>query len=110
MGKILRSLDTITDADTAEKIRAMVRGDLDPRTVSERTDAWARACHHPPGQDELTLHAADELLGTYGVEGWSSEDGRTGVSYCNTGDTYGRTLFLVRGRFMVSDLGAQAGH
>jgi hypothetical protein len=110
MSRTLRSLERITDKETADKIRGMIDGDTDPRDVSERADAHARACYHDPGRDVLILYAADELLGTYGVEGWPTNGGRDGVSYCNTGDTYAATLFLVRGRFMVSDLGTRAGH
>ncbi len=110
MSRIQKSLERITDADTAEKIASMIAGDTDPREVSERADAYARACYHPPGRDLLIMYAADELLGTCGVEGWADEDGRDGVSYCNAGDTYDATLFLVRGRFRVSDLGSVVGH
>jgi hypothetical protein len=107
--KLRASLERITDADTAARIVRFIDGDEDPRSVPE-TDAWVRACYHEPGADEQALHAADVLLGTYGVEGWASDDGRSGVSYCNAGDTYEPTLFLVRGRFRVSDLGTAVGH
>jgi hypothetical protein len=110
MSRIQKNLERITDADTAAKIASMIHGDTDPRDVSERTDAYARRCYHDPGRDLLVLHAADELLQTCGVEGWSTNGGRDGVSYCNNGDTYAPTLFLVRGRFRVSDLGSVAGH
>jgi len=104
-----KRLETITDAETAERIARIIDGDEDPRDVPE-TDAWVRSCYHEPDHEEQAIHAADVLLGTYGVEGWASEDGRSGVSYCNTGDTYAPTLFLVRGSFRVTDLGTVVGH
>ncbi len=110
MSTIQKNLERITDADTAAKIASMIRGDTDPLTVGTRADAYARQCYHEPGRDLLILYAADELLGTCGIEGWADEDGRDGVSYCNAGDTYDATLFLVRGRFRVSDLGTVVGH
>lgn len=107
MSTIRKKLETITDADTAARIARFISGREDPRSVPE-TDAWVRSCYHEPDEDEQALHAADVLLGTYGVEGWADDDGRSGVSYCNTGDTYEATLFLVDGRFLVTDLGTVA--
>lgn len=96
------SLLKITDEPTAAVILGMMRGELDPCEVSERTDQWERACYHRPSDAELILHAADELLETCGVEGWAhSDDFTRGVSYCNTGDMYALTLALVDGDFQV---------
>lgn len=33
-------------------------------------------------------------LGDFGVEGWATSDGRTGVSYLNFGDTYAASLIV----------------
>ncbi len=101
----LANLKRITDEDTARRILSMIDGDTNPREVSEAADRWARQCYNEPWRDELIMCAADELLGTYGVEGSADEDGRDGWSYCNTGDTYAPTLFLDHGTFRVSSLG-----
>jgi len=101
----LRNLLRITDSDTAARILDMIDGRADPCKVSPACAAWVRQCLHPPEWDEQVLCAADELLGTYGVEGVADVDGLDGVSYCNTGDTYEDTLFLDHGRFRVSSLG-----
>lgn len=92
-----RYLLEICDSDTADKILAMIAENLDPREVSESCDAWVRQCYHDPPHDAQVLHAANELLEMHGVEGWpaSHSDLRLGVSYCNTGDLYARTLALV---------------
>ena len=58
------------------------------------TRAWVRRCYNCPNDDDVTLHACAEAIGTYGVEGWSV-DIYTGVSYCNTGDTYAMTVCTV---------------
>ncbi len=94
----------ITDEPTADKILGMMNGDLDPCEVSDRCDAWVRSCYNEPSDDEQTLHAADDLLGNYGVEGWCDQDdfSRPGVSYSNTGDSYARTIFLRDGVFILS--------
>jgi hypothetical protein len=101
----LHHLRRITGVFTAQRILAMIRGELDPREESEQCDRWVRQCYNEPSRAEQVLYAADELLGTYGVEGCADDDGRDGVSYCNTGDTYAATLFLDHGQFRVSDLG-----
>lgn len=98
----LRNLKRITDEDTARTILDMIEGRRDPREVSEACDQWVRWCYNTPTREEQALHAADDLLGTCGVEGYADEDGRGGVSYCNTGDTYALTLFLDHGAFRVS--------
>ena len=106
--KTTRSLLKITDKETAETILAMINGEKDPREVSEQCDRWVRQCYHEPSHDEQVLEAADELLGTYGTEGWADSDGRDGVSYCNTGDAYALTLCLDHGTFKVTSWGSIA--
>jgi hypothetical protein len=98
----LTALKRIADEETARKILGMIRGELDPREVSERCDTWVRACYHEPSIDEQIMEAANELLGTYGVEGYCSEDGRRGASFCNSGDSYTPELWCIDGRFTVT--------
>ncbi len=64
----LRNLLRITDEAIAHKILAMIAGDLDPREVSNACDVWVRQCHNEPWRTEQVMAAANELLGTYGVE------------------------------------------
>lgn len=107
--KTIRSLKTITDKATARTILAMIKGEKDPREVSEKCDTWIRQCFHDPSHEDQVMCAVDELLGTFGVEGEADDDGRDGYTYCNTGDTYAPTLFLDHGTFRVTDLGTFLG-
>ena len=59
-------------------------------------DRRYRECYHPPGYDDMAMHVANEILDMHGIEGQSSPDGRTGVSYCNAGDPYVVTLILTK--------------
>lgn len=71
--------------------------------VLQRAARWVRkemakrddGSRHPSfPMQEILLEAEEKFdLGTFGVEGWStSVAGHSGVSYLNTGDSYGRTL------------------
>lgn len=89
-----KGLLTITDEETADKILALIAGELDPREASENAAKWDRQCYNAPNEDDVIMEAINELLGTYGVEGQPcEEDPRHGISYCNTGDTYALTVF-----------------
>ena len=77
------------DTRTARRIRRILKGKEDPRTV-EATDTWVRRCYHEPSQREQAAHAVDVLLETYGVE---TAEGR--FDYCNAGDAYATTLVFV---------------
>jgi hypothetical protein len=60
------------------------------------TNKWVQSCTHRPSEEEIAINAIDELLGTHGVEGWSDDDDpRCGTHYCNTGDSYTTTVFLI---------------
>ena len=99
----IKTLARITDEP--EDLRKILDGTYsldDLRERFARLDAWVRACYHEPGEDEQRLNAADEFLGTCGIEGGCNEDGSSGWSYCNTGDMYADTLILNRhGDFRV---------
>lgn len=99
----IKNLERITDTNTAHIIRELMAGSVDPRTVSARCDSWVLSCYSIPSRDEQIMTACDELLGTCGVEGFCSEDGTRGVSYCNTGDPYALTLRLKNGRFTIGE-------
>jgi hypothetical protein len=68
-----------------------------------RTLAWRQSCYHDPlvgaeSRAEVRMKAADELLGTYGVEyirgrrSWDRYWYDVVLLYCNAGDTYAPTL------------------
>ena len=102
-----------TDKETAEKIRGLMVGDIDPLDFEAGQDR-ERECFHPPGDADLALHVIDGLLETCGVEGFIRPRGR-GVSYCNTGDTYCCTVgyldptFSSQGQWLLGDLETMAG-
>ena len=52
---------------------------------------------HPSFTGDDVLQESERVfrdLGTCGVEGWCSDDGRDGVSFLNAGDTYELTIFF----------------
>lgn len=95
----LAQLKKITTPANARLITDMIEGTVEPDAVSLQCRLWAHECYHYPPHNERVMSAADEILGTYGVEGWASMDGSAGVSYCNTGDTYKLTLAYIGGRY-----------
>lgn len=107
---VKRILEHFPDLEPSQagQIRAMILRKADPREVSPACDRWVRQCFNTPRIEEQILCAIDEILGTYGIEGWSSDTGRRGVTYCNTGDTYARTFALVPDwpdvAFLICDL------
>ena len=78
----------------AQELWGYMFGGLEP--ISHPAgEARYRECHHPPSPEDMTLHVANAMLGTHGIEGWPNpENFREGISYCNAGDTYGTTLIL----------------
>src|SRR4051812_21697573 len=89
---------TAGDANCTKAL-AIIRGELDPRTV-DAAQQLERQCYNPPGQHYLAMTALDSLLGTHGVETLGDVDMRDGppVEYLNTGDTYAATLVWYRDR------------
>jgi hypothetical protein len=102
---IYDELLTITTELNARLIIAMIEGDMPYWVIG---DSLQNQHENSAFYDSLPtiregiMQAADLLLDTCGVEGWASEDGRSGVSYCNTGDSYARTLILDDGEFKVT--------
>jgi hypothetical protein len=92
-------------AEAAEVLLPVLNFELTVDELIERfeaADKRDRECHSAPGYADLALHVADDVLGTSGVEGWCSQGGRTGVSYCNAGDPYVPTVVLDRtGTFRI---------
>jgi len=75
--------------------------------------AWFRSCYHRPPAYLLKLYIADEILGTYGVEGVLGGRQSPGLDYCNAGDSYRATLAYIDGRgFRVTSWGdiVERGH
>ena len=106
----IKTLATLTDTiEDARKMRAiLVSTDIETVTaLSERARAYVSSCYHRPPLYLVKLYAADEILHTYGVEGWAEKS--IAMDYCNTGDTYASTLCFVgkRGerRFRVTSWG-----
>lgn len=100
--KLRTLLETYRLRDTA-KLTALI-GEHYPKTT-----AWVHSCYNMPRNIELTLYAADELLGTFGVERIDDPDndvmGDYELSYLNTGDSYADTLCYNAGRFFVGSWG-----
>lgn len=94
----VKKLCEITDIETAKQIRGILDGSIDPETVPQTAD-WVRQCFNRPSDTELALHAADVLLGNFGVEAFETKQGY--CEYSNTGDSYAWTLCHWRGRFHV---------
>lgn len=99
---------TNNDGPKARVLRNLLEGKIEPRELSPACDRWVRQCHNDPSHVEQVMCAADEWLGTYGVEaifGDSVTEPR--FSYCNTGDTYALTLIYdhSKGRYLVSSYG-----
>lgn len=72
---------------------------LSPEEVKSIRRAMAPGAH----VGRHAMRVIDEILGTHGVEyipaGHNAKS--PGINYCNTGDSYGTTVLLVRGKFRV---------
>jgi len=75
-------------AAQAKYVRRLMSGQEDPR----RHPAVSKLPSWYGGPEEVLLIVDSMLEATYGVEGWAQDCGRNGVTYVNTGDTYGWTL------------------
>lgn len=107
----IKTLRTIA-YERAGELRRVLESDIDAlETMSDRYPrafAWFHACYHRPPTYLLKLYIADEILGTYGVEGIPAGHGRKspGFDYCNAGDSYRGTLAYIHGRgFRVTSWG-----
>lgn len=104
--RLVRDLNI--DQPTARQIRGLMDGSIDPYEAAETfpaVDQWIRRCYREPESDLVALYVIDQLLDTYGIEGWTLPGQFfNGVSYCNMGDTYAQTVALVPGgRWLVCD-------
>ena len=83
------------DKAQAEKVRALLHGDIDPESYQD-VNAWVRRCYFKPPYIDRLLCALNEVCGTYGAENLTrvnaSYDDRPDYEYLNTGDTYRTTL------------------
>ena len=99
------TLQRITGGDRrlALKLRRLLDGRLNPTLASPRCAEWVRQCYNNPSGVEQILCAADELIGTHGVECvWGEDELRPAFEYLNTGDSYAATLIWSDGAFRVS--------
>lgn len=102
----VRTLALLTgERHAALALRRLLDGRADPLDVSEDARRWDRSCFHRPGRAALTMEAANELLGGYGVEAVEGEDGNVLFTYVNMGDTYVLTLVRHGGRYLVTSWG-----
>lgn len=67
------------------------------REYSKRRDTASHASHLASAILEEVESRFD--LKTYGVEGFCDEVGDKGVTYLNTGDSYGQTLLAITSRY-----------
>lgn len=92
-----RLAEAFPDVDP-EVLRGLMSGAIDVEENAEsfpKTIRWLHQMYNRPSNNEIALHAIDELLGTYGVEGWADPSNfQYGVSYANTGDSYATTIIL----------------
>lgn len=103
--RLVRDLDI--DVEQATAVRGLIKGDIDPETITSVAD-WLAQCYNRPSDDELILCAIDSVLGTFGTEAiWDDDEMTPAYAYCNTGDGYNLTIMWKReewgtGRFIVA--------
>ena len=103
--KVIPTIKTLTRHNIPEPktVRDLMSGAIDPETFASARQ-WADQCHHRPGRVELALHAIDEVIGGYGVEGIPDEDYRKpGISYVNLFNIYTTTIVHDGSRWLVAD-------
>ena len=93
----VKTLSEITDKP--KELRSIIEGNLTEADIEARYPAtwkWLQSCYHRPAVRShiVRMYLADELLGTYGVEGLDLRAGRK-CDYCNTGETYDGTLVAI---------------
>jgi methylthioribose-1-phosphate isomerase len=112
----IKSLEKYLDLDrpTATKLRKLLDGRLDPENFKSVKNWREQAAHWPPKRHEMVMRAANELLGTHGVEVIRSENhpydpyyGDIVLEYCNTGDSYASTLCysIINKQYFISSHG-----
>ena len=87
------------DRGDALRIRKLLDGRLDPKTV-EGTAEWVRRCFNQPSWHELVLDAIKHVLGGFSTEAiWSERSCvQPAAVYVNMGDTYAATVVYDLGR------------
>lgn len=106
------SVDTLMrefqiDKQTAQTVRGLVKGTIDPETVSPKTVRWVGQCYNRPDDVALILSALNDILGMHGVEGLGKNDRHPynpPFEYLNTGDAYAATVVYksATGHFFIS--------
>lgn len=103
-----RKLRKLLEIRNGCKLEAMIAAEC------PHTQSWIDQCHNSPSLHDMKMNAADELIGTYGVEfiprGQNAQS--PSIEYLNAGDTYAATLMFVRGSFVVGCWGdiVERGH
>ena len=94
--KIMSLLDV--DRQTAKRIRGIVKKTIDPEdeTLFPKTYKWSQSCYSAPTTGALEMHALNELLNGFGVEGLGKGDDDYGYTppfeFINLGDPYNTTI------------------
>jgi hypothetical protein len=100
----IKTLLLISDLtlEDAKAIRKVLQSTSFAEVLGMSTDAerYNSQCYHSPLFSVLKMYAINQLMRTYGVEGFT-EKGIT-VDYCNTGETYALTLCRVNNRGKVT--------
>ena len=106
-------LEHLPHPEHHDRLWRILTGREEPETV-EQTAEWVRQCFHRPSDAELQMHAADVLLGGFGVEAIRPEGAYVDsyhfdvvAEYVNFGDTYDMTLVYDtdEGEFYVTSWG-----
>ena len=82
------------DRPTAILVRKVIKGQVDPCSVSTAANQRRLQAYHPHAKYVLKLEALNQILGLYGVEyvPKGSNQRSPGFEYLNTGDSYAPTI------------------
>ena len=104
----IKTLTELTrDTDIAKQAKRIFRMSRDELLNLPAGAAREKECYHPPKLWDLRMHCLDALLGTFGIEGFTTRKGEH-VEYLNAGDTYAATIVYFRGNYRVSTWGDYA--
>ena len=88
------------DRDKAGQVIGLISEEIDPGEY-ESVENWERQLYNPPREVERIMHALNEVIEGYGIEGIEVEDAYVDsyhhgfiADYINTGDTYNPTIVL----------------
>jgi len=93
--------------DKAQQIKDVIEDIIHPESFND-VQNWLSKCYNSPNISELKMCALSELLGGYGVEGYSEESNVFLFDYINMGDTYTPTIIRQAGKYYLSNWGTFA--